>query len=134
MRFSEYRSDSPVNIVKLLRHLLDLSFQSCALVLIPLESLIINLNLSVKCLDLQAESIKLALLCLRSQVIGCVIVKSNSMMAHCVLLLYVLDQTVVLDLLLSVLSLQILYLLVSLSYLCFEDGRIVDKVTLKTLF
>lgn len=56
------------------------------------------------------------------------------MMAHCVLLLYVLDQTVVLDLLLSVLSLQILYLLVSRSYLCFEDGRIVDKVTLKTLF
>jgi hypothetical protein len=56
------------------------------------------------------------------------------MVAHRVLLLHVLDQAKVLDLLLCVVPLQVLDLLVSLSYLCFKDGRIVDKVTFETLF
>lgn len=56
------------------------------------------------------------------------------MMAHRVLLLHVLDQAVVLDLLLCIVPLQVLNLLVGLSYLCLENGRIVKNVGLKTLF
>lgn len=88
----------------------------------------------VECLDLHADPIKLALPCLRPQVIGGVVIKGHPMVAHRVLLLHVLDQAMVLNLLLCVVPLQVLDLLVSLSYLCFKDGRIVDKATFETLF
>ena len=63
-----------------------------------------------------------------------VVVQGHPVMTHRVLLLHVLNQAVVLDLLLCVVPLQVLNLLVGLSYLCFEDGRIVDEVALETLF
>ena len=88
----------------------------------------------VDCLDPQAEPVQLALLCLRPHMIGGVVIQGHPMMAHRVLLLHVLNETVVFDLLLCVVPLEVLNLLVGLSYLCLEDGRIVDKVALKTLF
>ena len=57
MKFSENRSYGPIYVVKLLGHVLYLSFQISAQLLLPLESLIINLDLTVDCLDPQAEPV-----------------------------------------------------------------------------
>ena len=57
MKFSKYGSYGAIYVVKLLGHVLYLSFQISTQLLLPLESLIINLDLTVDSLDPQAEPV-----------------------------------------------------------------------------